>query len=138
MSSLAFSPSFICTTPSSQPSHLISIHGSLHLRNCSALTLDDASDTNRCLERSTASGGVELVALLLGLASRAQPAGVLHGDAVALLGGRAVALADDGLLDTHVADGGCEESGCGLCDALGIEEGSHGRGVWVRGRRSFR
>jgi hypothetical protein len=39
-------------------------------------TLDHASNANGCLEGAAASGGVELLALLLGLASGAQPTGV--------------------------------------------------------------
>jgi hypothetical protein len=41
------------------------------IESCSAylLTLDNASNTNGCLERTAALGRVELLALLLGLAS---------------------------------------------------------------------
>lgn len=70
-------------------------------------TLDNASNTNGCLERPTARllSRVELLALLVLLARLLEPAGVQHGDDVAVLGGGAVALDKNGLLDTHVGCG---------------------------------
>ena len=111
MSSLAFSPSFICTTPSSQPGRrcqqklpiviLVAV-------GVGELTLDDTANANGRLEGAAAGGRVELLALLLGLARGAEPARVLHGDGVALLGRGAAALGDDGLGNTHVACGRVE------------------------------
>ena len=65
------------------------------------LTSNYTANTNGGLEVAAAGGAVELLALLLGLARRFQPARVLHGDLVALRGTRAVALGDDGFADTH-------------------------------------
>lgn len=73
-------------------------------------TLDDAANANGRLERPAAGllGRVKLLALAVLLAGLLEPAGVQHGDGVALLGGWAVALDENGLLDTHVACGACK------------------------------
>src|SRR5690242_4994332 len=103
MSSLAFSPSFIWTTPSSQPA-TVSLH-SIERRRGSKRTLDDAANANGGLEWPAARllSCVELLALAVLLAGLLEPARVQHGDGVALLGGRAVALDKNGLGDAHGA-----------------------------------
>lgn len=148
MSSVAFSPSFIWVTPSSQPA-IVSVcphrtppssRSSRTRGTATELTLDDATDTNSGLEGTTAGllGGVELLAL--GAVGVLQPAGVQHGDLVAFLGRRAVALGDGGLGNTHGSSGRVEERSCvawlecagevGIgCSLEGFDEGRHGGGV---------
>lgn len=102
-----------------------------------ALTLDDATDTNGGLERTTAGllGGVELLAL--GAVGVLQPTGVQHGDRITLVRGGAVALGDGGLGDTHGSSGRVKErsrgAGVGCAGEVGdggslegFDEGRHG------------
>jgi hypothetical protein len=88
----------------------VSLNKALELAEFPSLTLDDTADTNGCDEGATLLSGVELLALLLRLSISPQPSScyelsqrskvgecgdsltVLHGDAVALCGGWAVAL----------------------------------------------
>lgn len=73
-------------------------------------TLDDLPNTNLSLEGPFPFRRIKLLALLLGLAFCLQPAGVLHGDAVALVGGGARAFGYGGFLDAHCAEGGGEST----------------------------
>lgn len=93
-------------------------HAAVLLDDTLIPALDDSTSANGDIEVTTADGGVkprcdqsvklqqdrESVDLLLALlAALGDPTSVLHGDVVAVLGvGRAIALLDDLLGDTHV------------------------------------
>jgi len=67
--------------------------------------LDDLTDANGGLERSSSNGGVKLCALVARLGGILQKASVLNGDLVSDVGGRSVTLLQNGLCDAH--DGSC-------------------------------
>ncbi len=84
---------------------------------CAGLTLDDSSNANRRNKASPTFSRVELLSLFLWLARSAQPPCVFHGNAVSGLWGWAVALGDDGFLNTHCAYCSAEcSNGTGLKD----------------------
>jgi hypothetical protein len=64
-------------------------------------TFDDPSNTDRRLKAAPPYRRIKLLALLLRLARRLEPARILHRDLIACFGARAVALLDDGFADAH-------------------------------------
>ncbi len=127
MSNVAFSPTFIVVTPSSQPVRNLSIicAGEALSSTEGQFTLDDLANANSCDEITAANGGVEsagrsqqllgmwflveleiedvslLSALVIRLAGIFQVASVLDGHLVADLGNRPVAVLENGLGDAH-------------------------------------
>jgi hypothetical protein len=106
-------------------------------------TLDNASNTNGCLERAAASRRVELLALFFGLASGLQPSGVpvialaqllshslqllepqvqqclLHSNLIALLRTGTIPLRNNSLSNTHIyrCSAQCSNSSCWWCSS---------------------
>jgi hypothetical protein len=126
MSSVAFSPSFMVVTPSSQPVVVVSVIciTGFHRGWSGKFTLDDLANANGCDEITAANGGVEseesrsqqlsgmwtivelwhmslLGAFVVGRGGVLQVASVLDGDLVAELGDGATAFLENCLGDTH-------------------------------------